>query len=140
MRSNGGSGRRSGDTVTGGLANGRADEGHRTGTGDWRDEALCRHEDPELFFPVGTGPEAQEQTREAQAVCRRCPVREPCLEWALETGQTSGIWGGCSERDLGLLRRRTLRQRRVQSGQSGQSAQTPQRTRGAQEAQHRAAS
>ena len=105
MRSNGGTTRDEGRTVA-----------TRQGTGDWRDQALCRHEDPELFFPVGTGPEAQEQTREAQAVCRRCPVREPCLAWALETGQTSGVWGGCSERELGLLRRRTLRQRRVQSG------------------------
>ena len=104
----------------GGRATGSRDAGAQAtavaGSGDWRDEALCRHEDPELFFPVGTGPEAQEQIREAQAVCRRCPVREPCLEWALESGQTSGIWGGCSERELGLLRRRTLRQRRAASG------------------------
>jgi WhiB family redox-sensing transcriptional regulator len=123
--------------MTGGRADGRGAEGRRTGSVDWRDDALCRHEDPELFFPVGTGPEAQEQTREAQAVCRRCPVREPCLEWALETGQTSGIWGGCSERELGLLRRRTLRQRRTQPGEPGQASQ---RARGSREAQHRAAS
>jgi WhiB family redox-sensing transcriptional regulator len=24
-------------------------------------------------------------------------VVEPCLQWALETGQDSGVWGGLSE-------------------------------------------
>lgn len=136
MRSNGGSGGRSGSATTSGRSDGRSGKAQPSGSGDWRDAALCRHEDPELFFPVGTGPEAQEQTREAQAVCRRCPVREPCLEWALESGQTSGIWGGCSERDLGLLRRRTLRQRRVQSSPQTE-LQTEPHTR---DGRHRAAS
>ena len=46
---------------------------------DWRHRAACRDEDPELFFPIGnTGP-ALVQIEEAKAVCRRCPVIEPCL-------------------------------------------------------------
>lgn len=54
---------------------------------DWRHRAVCREEDPELFFPIGnTGP-ALLQIEEAKAVCRRCPVMEQCLQWALETGQ-----------------------------------------------------
>ena len=41
---------------------------------DWRHEAACRDEDPELFFPIGnTGP-ALMQIEEAKAVCRRCSV------------------------------------------------------------------
>ncbi|CAM5280018.1 Transcriptional regulator WhiB [Streptomyces glaucescens] len=41
---------------------------------DWRHNAVCREEDPELFFPIGnTGP-ALLQIEEAKAVCRRCPV------------------------------------------------------------------
>lgn len=56
---------------------------------DWRHNAVCREEDPELFFPIGnTGP-ALLQIEEAKAVCRRCPVMEQCLQWALETGQDS---------------------------------------------------
>jgi hypothetical protein len=50
---------------------------------DWRHNAVCREEDPELFFPIGnTGP-ALLQIEEAKAVCRRCPVMEQCLQWAL---------------------------------------------------------
>ena len=41
---------------------------------DWRHRAICRDEDPELFFPIGnTGP-ALLQIEQAKAVCRRCPV------------------------------------------------------------------
>ncbi len=60
---------------------------------DWRHHAACREEDPELFFPIGnTGP-ALLQIEEAKAVCRRCPVMEQCLQWALESGQDSGRLG-----------------------------------------------
>ena len=64
---------------------------------DWRHHALCRDEDPELFFPIGnTGP-ALLQIEEAKQVCRRCDVRDACLQWALEAGQDHGVWGGLSE-------------------------------------------
>ena len=66
---------------------------------DWRHEAACRDEDPELFFPIGnTGP-ALMQIEEAKAVCRRCSVVDTCLAWALESGQDAGVWGGLSEDD-----------------------------------------
>lgn len=69
---------------------------HTRETGDWRTRAACRHEDPELFFPVGHSAEAQAQTEFAKWVCTRCPVRAECLGWALEMGM-SGVWGGLSE-------------------------------------------
>ena len=64
---------------------------------DWRHRAICRDEDPELFFPIGnTGP-ALLQIEQAKMVCRRCPVIQECLTWALESGQDAGVWGGLSE-------------------------------------------
>ena len=58
---------------------------------DWRHQAICRDEDPEVFFPVGnTGP-ALAQIEEAKKICARCPVKEPCLAWALESGQDAGV-------------------------------------------------
>ena len=64
---------------------------------DWRDRAACLTVDPELFFPVGnTGP-AVEQIDRAKAVCSHCPVTEYCLQYALDTNQDSGVWGGLSE-------------------------------------------
>ncbi|GHH67701.1 WhiB family transcriptional regulator [Kitasatospora indigofera] len=78
---------------------------------DWRDRARCRDLDPELFFPLGnTGP-ALRQAEEAKAVCHRCPVRERCLAWAVETGQEAGVWGGTSEDERRALKRRAARRR-----------------------------
>jgi WhiB family redox-sensing transcriptional regulator len=64
---------------------------------DWRHRAICRDEDPELFFPVGTSGPALLQIAEAKTVCRRCPVVSECLSWALDSGQDAGVWGGMSE-------------------------------------------
>lgn len=75
----------------------------------WQHRAACLKEDPELFFPIGnTGP-ARLQIEEAKQVCRRCDVREMCLEWALESGQDHGVWGGMSEDERRALKRRTTR-------------------------------
>lgn len=30
----------------------------------------------------------------AMAICDRCPVKQPCLEYALAAGEKDGIWGG----------------------------------------------
>ena len=76
---------------------------------DWRSYAACRDEDPELFFPIGnTGP-ALLQIEEARQVCKRCAVSEACLQWALESGQDSGVWGGLSEDERRALKRRSAR-------------------------------
>ena len=32
-------------------------------------------------------------------MCARCPVRQPCLEYALSNRIVSGIWGGLTERE-----------------------------------------
>ena len=72
---------------------------------DWRHRALCRDEDPELFFPIGTTGPAATQADEAKQVCRRCSVVDDCLERALETGQAAGVWGGTSEDERRLLKR-----------------------------------
>jgi WhiB family redox-sensing transcriptional regulator len=82
---------------------------------DWRQRAACLDEDPELFFPVGTTGIALDQVEKAKQVCRRCEVTEPCLDWALETNQDAGIWGGLSEDERRTLRRSRLRRRRMAS-------------------------
>jgi WhiB family transcriptional regulator, redox-sensing transcriptional regulator len=64
----------------------------------------CRDMDPAIFFPNdGMGVQA------AQRICNDCPVKAPCLEYALTNRIDHGVWGGTSERE----RRRILRQRRL---------------------------
>jgi WhiB family redox-sensing transcriptional regulator len=75
---------------------------------DWRHEALCRDQDPELFFPIGANGPAEAQIAEAKSVCRRCSVTSDCLSWAIESGQDSGVWGGLSEDERRALRRRQV--------------------------------
>jgi hypothetical protein len=74
----------------------------------WRYQAACRGADLEVFFP-GRG----ESAEPARRVCAGCPVRQPCLDYAISHGITHGIWGGLAERDRRPLRvRRTAAARR----------------------------
>ncbi len=78
---------------------------------DWRHSAACRDEEPELFFPIGnTGP-ALQQIEDAKQVCQSCDVQEACLNWAIESGQDAGVWGGLSEDERRSLKRRRARER-----------------------------
>jgi len=77
----------------------------------WRERASCLHEDPELFFPIGTTGPAVAQMQEAKAVCQQCPVAAQCLAWALEAGVEHGVWGGQTEEERRALRRRRTRAR-----------------------------
>lgn len=69
----------------------------------WRARSACRGVDPDIFYPP-----SEEEAEEAKAICRECPVREPCLEYALVRREREGVWGGATERE----RRRIVRQRR----------------------------
>jgi WhiB family redox-sensing transcriptional regulator len=69
----------------------------------WRQKGACRGLDPAIFYPV-----SEDDAAEAKTVCATCPVREPCLEYALMTREHDGVWGGATERE----RRRMIRQRR----------------------------
>jgi len=82
----------------------------------WRDRARCLSAEPGLFFPAGeTGLESA-KIEAAKAVCRVCPVREDCLQFALETKQDDGIWGGTTEAERRRLRRAWLAERRRRAG------------------------
>lgn len=69
----------------------------------WREDAACRDEDTAIFFPSNDAEAAL-----AAAFCASCPVREQCLEFALETRQIDGIWGGLTEPERRRVRRRRL--------------------------------
>jgi len=71
----------------------------------WRSRAICRDSNPELFFPVGTTGQALSQIDAAKSVCEACPVHSRCLEFAMETNQESGVWGGSTEDERRRIRR-----------------------------------
>lgn len=69
---------------------------------DWQENAACRTEDPDLFFPERGSPGDS-----AKKVCVTCPVRIPCLEYALANSERYGVWGGLTERERNRLRRQS---------------------------------
>lgn len=73
---------------------------------NWRDHALCRDTDPELFFPIGTTGQATVTQDHAKRVCGECEVKRDCLDYALDTNQDSGIWGGLTEEERRVIRRK----------------------------------
>lgn len=67
---------------------------------DWRHHAACREEKPDLFY----GDKGDDAL--AKDTCQICPVRQACLDWALETKEPHGVWGGLDERERRALLRR----------------------------------
>jgi len=84
----------------------------------WRRNATCRDTDPELFFPIGTTGQALLQIAKAKGVCCECTVKAECLEFALETNQDTGIWGGTSEDERRQIRREAAARARQQRTQA----------------------
>lgn len=79
---------------------------------DWQDLGACRRTNPSLFFPVGSTGAALAKITQATAICATCPVQEACLQYALESNQESGVWGGYAEDERRQLRKRWLADRR----------------------------
>ena len=82
---------------------------------DWQEDAACRAYENVVFFGDEGESELEKQARESRAkvVCRSCPVQEPCLEFAMETNQKYGIWGGLTDKERASLKRRRARARRA---------------------------
>jgi WhiB family redox-sensing transcriptional regulator len=75
---------------------------------DWRARAACRADNAVYFFaPNHFERKPEKDLREgiARSLCRRCPVRQTCLEHALSQSETNGIWGGLNELERRRLQR-----------------------------------
>jgi WhiB family transcriptional regulator, redox-sensing transcriptional regulator len=77
----------------------------------WRGLARCAEVDPDLWFPEKGG---NARARVAKRICRMCPVRRPCLDYALRNGEMHGIWGATSPED----RERIRREEKLAAGQA----------------------
>ena len=95
----------------------------------WLDQAACRDQDPERFFP-----ESGEHTKaaEAKAICGSCQVRDHCLDLAVKAAggldHDHGVFGGTLPAERSRLRGNTfpepsvLRERRELAEQAHQLA------------------
>jgi WhiB family transcriptional regulator, redox-sensing transcriptional regulator len=66
----------------------------------WQARAACRGPQSSVFFPPSHFERKDEkEAREARAktICSTCPVRKPCLDYAIRIREPHGIWGGLNE-------------------------------------------
>jgi WhiB family redox-sensing transcriptional regulator len=79
---------------------------HRSlGDHTWHDKAACQpteHNpvDPDIFFPE---PDETGKIHAAKRLCAQCPVRQICLDAALEHSDTFGVRGGLTEEERSPL-------------------------------------
>ena len=77
----------------------------------WQVRAACRGPQSSVFFPPSHFERKDEkELREARAkaICATCPVRKPCLDYALRIREPHGIWGGLNEAERKQLIARQL--------------------------------
>jgi WhiB family redox-sensing transcriptional regulator len=65
----------------------------------WKDLAACR-DDMQLFFGG--------DTLLAKQVCNGCPVRLPCLEFALTNNCDADVWGGLDPDERQAFKQRSM--------------------------------
>lgn len=70
----------------------------------WREVGSCFGNEEVDFFSS-----TEAEAEDAVAMCSTCPVIEDCLDFALETNQPDGIWGGLTTPERTSLRRRILK-------------------------------
>jgi WhiB family transcriptional regulator, redox-sensing transcriptional regulator len=81
----------------------------------WQKSGHCHGTDSRLFFP-GRG----ESAAEAKAICRECPVRRACLDYAVAHAELWGVWGGTT-----LAERRNMHAERQPRSAAGTFADAP---------------
>jgi len=71
----------------------------------WQDQAACKGvTEHAIFFPQSDQPGWQARQAKALEICKACPVREECLNHAIENNELFGVWGGTTERGRKRLR------------------------------------
>lgn len=60
----------------------------------WQKRAYCLYEDPEIFFP-----ERGHNAKIAREICRHCPVKTECLEYADRSKCDYGMFGGLTPKE-----------------------------------------
>lgn len=77
----------------------------------WQDFAACAGMDTGLFYPSEmAGRKGRDMITERERVelakktCESCEVRIDCLDYALRTKETNGIWGGLTPKEREAVR------------------------------------
>lgn len=75
---------------------------------DAKPEGACFGMDTDLFYP---NPGDWDAIEDAKAVCKRCPVKLSCLEYAYETDDRWAILGGFTPQERQRFKRQQQKAR-----------------------------
>lgn len=71
---------------------------------NWQDEGVCAQTDPDAFFP-----EVGQDASTAKRICRSCPVRDLCMQYALETEDEWAVMGGLTYKERMNFKKKRIR-------------------------------
>ena len=63
--------------------------------------AACRDKPTQMFFRE----RKRGSLHNAKLVCKNCPIKEECGDWAVKNHVYHGVWGGMTPRELETQRR-----------------------------------
>ena len=72
----------------------------------WQRLGACRGMDSGGVLPPGRRAQpvaGSRRTARAKEVCHRCPVMDMCREFALQTREPFGVWGGLAEAERRII-------------------------------------
>lgn len=67
----------------------------------WMQKAECKNHNPQMWWPS----KSEAPNPVAISICNRCPVKDECLEYAVQDPECHGIWGGTSHKERIRIRR-----------------------------------
>ncbi len=74
---------------------------------NWQKSAACRGPHAQTIFYPPTRSERKDEKaareRHAKAICKSCAVSGDCLEYAVDSREQHGIWGGLTETERRVL-------------------------------------
>lgn len=69
----------------------------------WQEQGACRDLSPSqksVFFPEKN---RKRDVNKAKEICKKCPVRGLCLQFALSDEDIVGIWGGTTDQERSVM-------------------------------------
>lgn len=73
---------------------------------EWMERATCAQVGGDAWFPDG-GQGHGKQYKIARQICRECPVKKQCLDYAMADPELLGIWSDTNEDERAALRKET---------------------------------
>lgn len=68
---------------------------------EWMKDGLCASStvEPDTWFGEPGEPDYHQKAKVAKRICSACPIKDLCLQYAIDNNERFGIWGGMTMRE-----------------------------------------